>query len=172
MEGHRVVVLQFVRVIDSCNCLWNHFTASNSVNYIQLLIGQLNVFHVELISDCSPPVFVFWLLNEFLDFINCFGFCDFLEFVVIPKMFKLIVPPIWNLTYFDFNLLILLIKGLIITNLGLIDFLIFIIFRTGTLEILIFSVLASCRYRALLISFDHCLAWRYLSKTLKCIFYI
>ena len=109
MEGHRVVILQFVRVVGGGDGLGGHFSASDSVDDFELLISELDILEIELVSDGSPPVFIFGLLDELLNFISSFFLNYFFKVVVISEVLELVVPAIGHFANFDFNLLIELI---------------------------------------------------------------
>lgn len=117
VKWHGVVILQFVWVVSSGNGLGGHFTASDSVNDFKLLVCEFDISHVKLVSDCSPPIFILWLLDELLDFINSLLFYNFLQLIIITEVLELIIPSIWHFTDLNFCFFVLFIIGLVVTNL-------------------------------------------------------
>jgi hypothetical protein len=124
-QGHGVVILQFVRVVCGGDGLRGHFAWSDTVDDLELLVGQSDIFHVEFVSDGTPPVFILGLLYELLDGWAGLGLDDLLEVIIIPKVLELIIPPIGNLTDLDLYCFILFVIGLIVTQLYIILFLVF-----------------------------------------------
>jgi hypothetical protein len=121
-QGHGVVILQFVRVVRGGDGLGSHFAWSDTVDDLELLVGQSDIFHVEFVSDGTPPVFILGLLDELLDGWAGLGLDDLFEVIIIPKVLELIIPPIGNLTDFDLYCFILFIIGLVVTQLYIILF--------------------------------------------------
>jgi hypothetical protein len=117
MEWHGVVVVELVWVIGGGDGFGGHFTASDSVDDFELLISEVDIFHVELITNGPPPIFIFWLLNKLLNFIASFLLNNFFQFIVISKMFELVIPAIGDFTDFNFDLFVLLVVGLIVAEL-------------------------------------------------------
>lgn len=97
------------------NSFWSHFATSYSINQGKLLISQYDISHVKLVSDSPPPIFVLWLMNKLFQLTNCrFLILKYrLQFIIIAKIFKLIIPSIWNFSNFDFSQLVLLIIRII-----------------------------------------------------------
>ncbi len=110
-------MVKLVRVVCGCNGFRCHFSASDPVDDFKLFVCELDIFHIELISDGPPPVLILGLLDELFDFIASFSLINFLEFVVIAEMLELIIPAVRNLTDFDLYLLILLVIRLVVADL-------------------------------------------------------
>lgn len=120
VKRHGIVVLKLVRVIGSSDGFGSHFTASDSVNDLELFVRKLDVPLIELISDSPPPVLVFWLLDKLFDLVTCLFLHDFFEFIIIPEVLELIIPSIRNFTNLYLNLLVLFIIGFVFTDLDVI----------------------------------------------------
>ncbi len=110
-------MVKLVRVVCGCNGFGRHFSASDPVDDFKLFFCELDIFHIELISDGSPPILILGFLDELFDFIASFFLDNFLEFVVIAEMLELIIPSVRNFTDFDLYLLILLVIRLIVADL-------------------------------------------------------
>ena len=116
VEGHWVIIFEFIRVVFGGDGFGGHFSASDSVDDLKLLVCELDVFHVELISDGSPPVFVFRFLDKFFNFITSFFLGNFFKLVVISEMLEFVIPSIRNFTNLDLDLLVLFIVGFVVTD--------------------------------------------------------
>ena len=106
-EGISVIIFDFEGT--GGNMFGCHFSTSNSIKEFKLLISESNISLIEVISDSSPPIFILCLFDEFSDKIILFLFCYLLKVLIITEMFELVVPSVWNTSYFDLSLLIFLI---------------------------------------------------------------
>lgn len=64
MNWEWVVMRELKLVLSVGYFLGSHFAASDSVDKSKLFIGEDDVSHIELISDGSPPIFIFRFLNK------------------------------------------------------------------------------------------------------------
>lgn len=120
VQRHRIVVIQLVRIVCRSYSLGCHLPAPNPVDYLQLGIGQLDVLHVQLVTNGPPPVLVLWLTDELLNFVHALLLPYFLKLVVVTEMFELVIPAIWHLPDLYLHLFVLLVKRFIIAHLNII----------------------------------------------------
>ena len=64
MNRERGMMIELNLIDGFGNFLRGHFAASNSVNEVELLIGENDIGGVELIPDCPPPILVFGFVDE------------------------------------------------------------------------------------------------------------
>jgi len=100
MNGERIIVIILELISSIGKSFRGHFSASNSINKLKLFIGKSNISLVELISDSSPPIFIFRLLDELCNHIILFLLGYFLQIFIITKVFELVIPSIGNTTDF------------------------------------------------------------------------
>lgn len=59
VEWHGVVVVELVRVVGGGDGFGGHFSASDSVDDFELLISEVDILHVEFVTNGPPPIFIF-----------------------------------------------------------------------------------------------------------------
>lgn len=155
MQGHRVVMLQLIGVVGSGDGFRGHFSTSDSVDDFQLLVCQLDIFHVELVSDSPPPVFVFGFLDELFDFISGFFLDNFFELVIITEVLELIIPSVGDFANLDFDLLVLLIVRFVVADFNIVLVLLLPILWTGTLKTVLILCSFLLRWLTLLVGVNH-----------------
>ena len=78
VNRERIIMFKLDAIVRFSNCLRSHFSTSDSIYKLKLFIWETNISLIELISDGSPPIFVFWFFDEFCDHIILFLFGNFL----------------------------------------------------------------------------------------------
>lgn len=74
----RITVLEFDLELTLGYGFRCHFSTSDSIDEFELFIWQSDISLIELISDGSPPIFIFRFFDELGDHIILFLFGDFL----------------------------------------------------------------------------------------------
>jgi hypothetical protein len=64
---------------------------------------------IEFISDGSPPIFVFRLVNELCDEISFLFLDDLLQVFVVAEVFELVIPPIGYASDLDLGQLVVFV---------------------------------------------------------------
>ena len=82
-----------------------------------MLISEVDILHVEFVTNGPPPIFIFRLFNKLLNLITSFFLNNFFQLIVISEMFELIIPAIGDFADFNFDLFVLFVVGLIVAEL-------------------------------------------------------
>jgi hypothetical protein len=104
-------MLEFVD--GGCYGFGRHFATSDSINQLKLFFSKSDISLIELISNSSPPIFIFRFLYELSNHVTLFLVSDLLQILIIAKMFELIIPSIRNPSNFDLGQLVLLIQRVV-----------------------------------------------------------
>lgn len=94
-----------------------HLATADSVDQFQLFVVESNVTLVELISNGPPPVLVLGLADKLADAILLLLLGHLLQVLIVTEVLELVVPAIGDATDLHLGQLVLLVVGVILTDL-------------------------------------------------------